>query len=133
MVDIVFIIKYLHSIRNVRLKSIRTFEWYLPITARPNHFWCRNTKLLFSMATKFHQFTHLIWVYLRIKNRIDLKNSKSFQSSYVHFDNHFDVFDILLKLIWHIFIIRIFIQHVLSFLSTQPEVTETRLLNRLFH
>ena len=33
----------------------------------------------------------------------------------------------------YIFIIRIFIQHVLSFLSTQPEITVTRLFKRLFH
>ena len=56
------------------------------------------------------------------------KNAKSSQSSYVHFDHHFDVFDKLLKLKWYIYIIRIFIQCILFFLFTQPEVTVTRLL-----
>ena len=49
--------------------------------------------------------------------RIDTKSSKS---SHLHFDHHFDGFDILPKLIWYILIIRIFIQRVLFFLSTQP-------------
>ena len=30
--------KYLHFIKNARLKSVRSFEWYFPITARPYHF-----------------------------------------------------------------------------------------------
>ena len=47
---------------------------------------------------------------------------KSFQGSYVYFDQHFDVFDILLKLIWYIFIFRIFIQCIL-FLSFHVHTT----------
>ena len=41
---------YLHFIRNARLKSIRSSEWYFPITARPNHLWCRNMRTIFSVA-----------------------------------------------------------------------------------
>ena len=48
--------QYLHFIRNARLKSIRSFEWYFPITARPNHLWCRNIRTIFSVL---YQFTHL--------------------------------------------------------------------------
>ena len=49
---------YLHFTRNARLKSIRNSEWYLPITARPNHFWCRNIKTTgqHSPATPVHSF-----------------------------------------------------------------------------
>ena len=44
---------YLHFIRNARLKSIRSSEWYLPITARPNHLWYRTIyiRTIFSVAT----------------------------------------------------------------------------------
>ena len=49
-------IQYLHFIRNARLKSIRSSEWYSPITARPNHLWCRNIRTIFSVL---YQFTHL--------------------------------------------------------------------------
>ena len=42
-------------------------------------------------------------MYLRVDNWIILKDSKSSQSIYVHFDQHFDVFDILQKLIGYIF------------------------------
>ena len=41
---------YLHFIRNARIKSIRSSEWYFPITARPNHLWCRNIRTIFSVA-----------------------------------------------------------------------------------
>ena len=41
------IAQYLHFIRNARLKSIRNSEWYLPITARPYHFRCRNIRTTF--------------------------------------------------------------------------------------
>ena len=44
-------VQYLHFIRNARLKSIRSSEWYFPITARPNHLWCRNIRTIFSVAT----------------------------------------------------------------------------------
>ena len=50
---------------------------------------------------------------------------KSSQGSYVHFDQHFDVFYILLKFIWYIFIIRIFIQRVLFCLSTCTQPSHT--------
>ena len=52
---------YLHFIRNARLKSIKSFEWYLSITARPNHFWCRNIRTTFFHVNiaQLHQFTHL--------------------------------------------------------------------------
>ena len=65
----------LHYIRNARLKTIRSFEWYLPITAsrdiystciyvsaaRPNHFWYRNirTTFFYGNIAQLHQFTYL--------------------------------------------------------------------------
>ena len=51
---------YLHFIRNA-LKSIKSFEWYLPITARSNHFWCRNIRTTFfhGNIAQLHQFTHI--------------------------------------------------------------------------
>ena len=52
---------YLHFIRNARFKSIRSFEWYLTITARPKHFWCWNIRSTFfhGNIAQLHQFTHL--------------------------------------------------------------------------
>ena len=41
--------------------NIRSFGWYLPITARPHHFWCRNIRTTFfhGNIAQLHQFTHL--------------------------------------------------------------------------
>ena len=66
---------YLHFIRNARLKSIRSSDWYLPITARPNHFWRRNIRTTFfhRNIAQLYQFTHLSWVYLRVENCIKSK------------------------------------------------------------
>ena len=57
----VYILSYLHFIRHARLKSIRSFEWYLPINRRPNHFWCRSIRTTFfpwqhSKATPVYSF-----------------------------------------------------------------------------
>ena len=41
---------------NARSKTIGSFEWYVPITARPNHFKCRNIGITFSLATSAHSF-----------------------------------------------------------------------------
>ena len=52
---------YLHLIRNSRLKSISSLEWYLLITARLYHFWCKNIRTTFfpwqhSTASPVHSF-----------------------------------------------------------------------------
>ena len=76
-----FIYKYLHFIRNARLKSIRSSEWYLPITARPIHFWHRNilrTTFFHGNIAQLYQFTHVSFVYLRVENWINLKRYKIF-------------------------------------------------------
>ena len=51
---------YLHFIRNA-LISIKSFEWYLPITARPYHFWCTKIRTCFfhGNIAQLHQFTHI--------------------------------------------------------------------------
>ena len=55
---------YLHFIRNARLKSIRSSDWYLPITARPNHFWRRNIRTTFfhRNIAQLYQFTQIMGV-----------------------------------------------------------------------
>ena len=52
---------YLHFIRNARLKSIRSFEWFLHITSIPYPFWCGNIRTTFfhGNIAQLHQFTHL--------------------------------------------------------------------------
>ena len=58
------IMKYLYFIRNARLKRIRSSEWYLPITAGPNNFCCRNisTTLFHGNITQLFQF-HTTWIH----------------------------------------------------------------------
>ena len=65
-----------------------------------------------STATPVHSF--IMGVPTRWESNKFKKLQNLFRAVYI------DVFDILLKLIWYIFIIRIFIQGILSFLSTQP-------------
>ena len=56
-------------------------------------------------------------------NKFEKIYTKSFQGSYVHLEHRFDVFDILLKLVWYIFIIRIYLYSAFFFClstCTQP-------------
>ena len=126
---------YLHLIRNARSKNISSFEWYLLITARPNHFWCKNIRTTFfpwqnSTASPVYSFI----MGIRVEFVINLTRYEIFSVQLCTLWLTIDVFYTLLRLIWCFFFHykNIYTAHYF-FLSTQPEVKLTRLFNKLFH
>ena len=76
---------------------IGSFKWYMyvPIIARPNRFRCRDIELFFNGNIALqHQLTHLKWLYLRIKNQIDLKRYEVYSEQIVQFHFLYNGFDI---------------------------------------
>ena len=122
---------YLHLIRNSRLKSIRSLEWYLLITARLHHFWCKNIRTTF-FPWQVHSFIMGIPTGWECNTFDKIRNLFS-AVMYTLINNWCVLYITKIDLVGFFFIIRISIQRIIFFLSTQPEVTITRLFNKLFH
>ena len=52
---------YIFTFEMLDWKASDDFKWYVPITARTNHFRCRNIRITFSMATKHCYIKSLIY------------------------------------------------------------------------
>ena len=111
------------------IKSIWRFQCRVPITEKIKS----PKELIFpwqhSIATPVHSFLKM---YLGVETRINVKRYEIFLERILQFNWQYDVFDSLLKFIWHIFNLRILTQRTLFF-DPQPDVTVTKLFSKLFH
>ena len=105
---------YLHFIWNARSKCIWRFYLYVPITIKTTWPKMQENKNYFSSATPVYSFIRIYWSMRWEKNEFEKKRN-IFRAKCTIYNQQYDVFDTLLKLLWYIFIIRKFPQRVIFF------------------